>query len=537
EGAVLFSSTYWLPDFLEKATYEIKKSSLPSQWKIVSPLKQLTLPQQEIYLIAGDFQEYTQEPPLTSVPLKVYLRKPDPQLAQTFLSLLPNYLDHYQKTLGAFPYQSFAVIENFWDTGFGMPAFTLLGPNVIRLPYILNSSLPHELLHNWWGNSVYVDYSRGNWCEGLTTYLADHWQQEILHTDSDYRRQSLMNFQAYAKAATDFPLREFKDRFSLSSQAIGYGKGMMFFHMLKTYMGPSFFAQGLRNLYQNYRAQSISYQEIETNFETVFHKSLKIFFEQWLDRSGAPKLSLHQAKLTLKKDQKVQVSFEIHQTSPKNYELNVPLRFTWADGKVQSKLVTVKSSIERFTYSLRTAPKSLEIDPEFDVFRELDIKEQSVSLSNIFGSSSIWILGTQESEKLAYQQSWRDSLETSISLSDDKLLNDLPLKGAVLLLGDSPQYEKLMSDQLHGQDFKISPEEITLFGTNYLRSQNQTAIVARSLTHPELIFVWIRGPHIENLAPRLLHYGKYGVLVFSENAVPVKSTWPILTSPLKKEWP
>ena len=59
-----------------------------------------------------------------------------------------------------------------------MPTFTLLGPQVIRFPFIINSSYPHEILHNWWGNSVFVDYDTGNWCEGLTAYMADHLIQE-----------------------------------------------------------------------------------------------------------------------------------------------------------------------------------------------------------------------------------------------------------------------------------------------------------------------------------------------------------------------
>jgi hypothetical protein len=537
DGAVLFGSTYWLPDFSEKATYEIVKSDLPQNWKIASPLEQTSLPQQDIYLIAGAFQEYSLDNNPSHVPLKIYLRNPDPQLAQTFLSLLPGYLEHYQKTLGNFPYQSFAVIENFWETGYGMPAFTLLGPNVIRLPYILNSSLPHELLHNWWGNSLYVDYARGNWCEGLTSYLADHWQQEVLGSDRDFRRQSLMNFQDYAKSSKDFPLRDFKERFSFSSQAVGYGKGMMFFHMLKKQLGTAAFEQGLRDLYQNYRGQSISYQEIETNFEASSKVNLKIFFTQWLDHTGAPKLSLQKTTLAKVGDQEFQVNFELHQVSPQNYELKVPIRFSFADGKIQNELVSLNSDTKSFQFSWPMAPKSLEVDPDIDVFRDLDVKERNLAFSNVFGSSHIWITGVSETAKLAYQQSWQTSLETPITLSDDKLLQNLPLDGAVLLLGDSPQYEKLMLGELQGQEFKVSPEEITLFGTAYLRQENKTALVVRSLTRPGLVFAWIRGPALETLAPRLLHYGKYGVLVFSEKATPLKTTWPILASPLKVEWP
>ena len=84
----------------------------------------------------------------------------------------------YRELVGAYPYSKFAVVENFWESGLGMPSFTLLGPRVIRLPFVWKSSLPHEIAHNWWGNGVFVDMRRGNWSEGLTAYLADHLIKE-----------------------------------------------------------------------------------------------------------------------------------------------------------------------------------------------------------------------------------------------------------------------------------------------------------------------------------------------------------------------
>lgn len=533
EGAVLFGSTHWLPDFSEKATYEITKTTLPTDWKLASPLEQTRLPQQEIYFIAGPFHEEHLKDPTSGITLKVFLRNSEPGLARTFLSLLPQYLDHYQTSLGAYPYDTFAVIENFWETGFGMPGFTLLGPGVIRLPYILNSSLPHELLHNWWGNSVYVDYQRGNWCEGLTTYLADHWQQEVANTDREYRRQSLMNFQDYSKTTQDFPLREFKQRFNFNSQAVGYGKGMMFFHMLKKQLGDDIFAQGLRDLYQNHQGQSISYEEIQTSFERSGGTSLKSFFNQWLDRTGAPTLKLTKATRTQSPTGEFQVSFELSQVNPQSYELSVPLRVGFADGSFWHKTLPLKNLQETYKLHFLQAPTSLEIDPEVDIFRDLDVKERPLSLSALFGSKQIWLVGGSENIQKSFQQNWQSSVEGPLSLSDDKLLLDLPLDGAVVLLGDSPVYEKLMLEDLKGQAFSVSPEALSLLGRPYARKDTKTVLMARSLSRPGLILVWIRGENFETLAPRLLHFGKYGVLVFADKSIPLKATWPILQSPLK----
>ena len=84
-----------------------------------------------------------------------------------------------------------------------MPSFTLLGSQVLRLPFIPYTSLPHEILHNWWGNGVWIDYDGGNWSEGLTAYLSDHLMKELRGEASDYRRKALQRYGDFA--ALDLP--------------------------------------------------------------------------------------------------------------------------------------------------------------------------------------------------------------------------------------------------------------------------------------------------------------------------------------------
>ena len=116
-------------------------------------------PQDEIFLVASRFTEYLRH--TGKVTSMVFLRTPDEDLANKYLEATSRYIAMYDKLIGPYPYKKFALVENFWETGFGMPSFTLLGPTVIRLPFIINSSYPHEILHNWWGNSVFPEYSQG----------------------------------------------------------------------------------------------------------------------------------------------------------------------------------------------------------------------------------------------------------------------------------------------------------------------------------------------------------------------------------------
>src|SRR5258708_28852397 len=107
--------------------------------------------------------------------------------------------------LGPYPYSKFALVENFWETGYGMPSFTLLGEQVIRFPFILHSSYPHELLHNWWGNGVFVDLAGGDWCEGLTTHLPVHLLSEQRAKDADHTRALLQRVDATLTPAHHSP--------------------------------------------------------------------------------------------------------------------------------------------------------------------------------------------------------------------------------------------------------------------------------------------------------------------------------------------
>ncbi len=42
-----------------------------------------------------------------------------------------------------------------------MLSYTLLGRTVIKMPFIVYTSLGHEIAHNWWSNSVFVDQKKG----------------------------------------------------------------------------------------------------------------------------------------------------------------------------------------------------------------------------------------------------------------------------------------------------------------------------------------------------------------------------------------
>ena len=75
----------------------------------------------------------------------------DIALADTYISHSKKFLEKYEKLLGKYPFKRFAIVENILPTGYAMPTFTLLGRDVVRLPFIVKTALEHEVLHQWFG--------------------------------------------------------------------------------------------------------------------------------------------------------------------------------------------------------------------------------------------------------------------------------------------------------------------------------------------------------------------------------------------------
>ena len=300
QGVYLNGASLWIPNFArELVSFDLTVDFVPGveNWSAVSQGSAdganhwvENNPMEEIYLIAADFTRYAVES--DRIDMLVYLRQPDPNLAAKYLDATERYLALYEPLLGAYPFEKFALIENFWETGYGMPSFTLLGSQIIRFPFIIDSSYPHEILHNWWGNGVYPDYDSGNWSEGLTTYLADHLFQEMNGLGHEYRKSNLIRYRNYVAAETDFALNQFTSRSSAATQAVGYGKTLMLWHMLRQQIGDELFIAGLRRLYEDYKFQQIGFSQIAQLFSVVVDQDLQPFFDQWVNRIGAPKLEL-----------------------------------------------------------------------------------------------------------------------------------------------------------------------------------------------------------------------------------------------------
>ena len=252
-----------------------------SKWVIDHPVRGLSLS-------AARYQ--VREETIGRVTAATYFLPQSADLSGPYIAATGRYLRLYESLFGPYPFDKFAVVENFFPTGYGFPSYTLLGSRVLRLPFIIDTSLGHEIAHCWWGNGVYVDDAGGNWSEGLTTYVADYLykERESEKAARDYRRQILRNYATLVTPENDFPISRFQSRFNPVTKVIGYDKCAMVFHMLRHRIGEEAFWGALRDIYQHYLFRPASWQQLRESFELSSGKNLTSFFRQWVDRSGAP---------------------------------------------------------------------------------------------------------------------------------------------------------------------------------------------------------------------------------------------------------
>ena len=75
------------------------------------------------------------------ITINAYFFNEDRELAENYLAHTRRYLELYESLIGPFPYKTFSIVENNYQTGYSFPTYTLLGSQVIRLPFIVETSL------------------------------------------------------------------------------------------------------------------------------------------------------------------------------------------------------------------------------------------------------------------------------------------------------------------------------------------------------------------------------------------------------------
>jgi aminopeptidase N len=461
-------------------------------------------------------------------------------LSEKYLAAVVRYLDLYRGLFGPYPFEKFAVVENFFPTGYGFPSYTLLGSSVVRLPFIVETSLGHEVAHSWWGNGVRVDYRKGNWSEGLATYVADYLYMERSSAEEgrEYRLKILRDYSTLVPSGGGFPLSSFTGRDSPASRAIGYGKAAMVFHMARRRAGDKAFWKGLAEVARERMFRKASWDDFARAFGKNSGADFTRFFRQWVDRPGAPVIALQGVRAN-RAGKGWWVSGRVTQEKP-YYNLSVPLRLIAGDGNTDT-VVKVSGKEARFTVASAYRPLRLIVDPDVNLFRRLDATEIPPSVNGIRGSTDLLVVAAR-----ALPADIREASRVLLAAMGKEKIGilreeDTPpsrLAGHDVLYLGLPGGKKYLPAL--PRELSVSPDGFSIGGTEYGSREDSLFVV---LPHPSdkkrvaALFL-SRSPEAAAMAARKIpHYGKYSYLVFSEGTNRAKGTWEATASPTAHEFP
>ena len=546
QGAYLSSGAYYYPVGDESLAGFALTADIPEAWESISDGNRLSSEVRDGRKIQSwenpfksDGCMFMAAPYVTrstwvdSVEVACYFFEADTSLFEDYLTATVDYIRMYSDLIGPYPFKRFTVAENFFPTGYGMPAWTLLGQRVLRLPFIIGTSLGHEVLHNWWGNSVYVDYKRGNWCEGATVYGADY-RYKLLQSEEaakSYRKDILKQYVAYVDEGNDFPVREFTSRSSPNTRSIGYGKAMMVFHMIEEEIGTEAFFDAWKLVYKRHIGQKISWEEWIAAFEETSGQDLSYVIPQWIDRAGAPVIELDVQDVAAPPPGETRsVEFSLQARSGEDYRLLVPLRFTGPDILIDTEIL-LTSPRQSYSISVPEAVATIEVDPDYHLFRRLHPEEVEPIVSAIMGQDDKrFVCDIDNTVAVETFAAFGQNLsEDSVGIEGYDLFN-LPDRAYVPIMLNPVELPEYLSTRV-----TITGDVVTVQGAEYPRTGHTFVLTGEKHDGFDKFMVIITDdfeslPRIGQLVP---HYGKYSYLVFKGARNVGKGQWEIESSPLK----
>jgi len=468
-------------------------------------------PVQAIHFVAGPYIINTLKLRDDFV-ISTWLFQEDASLSKEYLAAAARYIKRYEQDIGPFPYQHYAIVANRLPSGFGMPTFTLLGQQVLRLPFIKDTSLGHEILHSWFGNSISVRPDSGNWTEGSTSYLADYAYAAAKGEGAAHRKEAIINYLSHVTAQNAIPLGDFRSAshnqaMAKAIRAVGYNKGAMLFHELKGVIGPDHFTEGLQQLYQQYRGQEISWVEIKAIFEQAADQDLQKFFTERLTQPDIPELAIANVQTDNRKAQSV-LTFTVEQKSKQPFTLTLPIVVTTPQSE-QRFLRLISEAKTTIELAVDGPPLELIIDPDYDLLRVLTPQELPPVWSRFLGAPDKTIVLESDQAARTFAPLLQAMTDESWKImTEDQVRNQDLGAGTFLFLG------------ING------PASRSLFGTSEHAAQGFTVDVRTNPLSPGRVAVLMSSSSAAETAaalPKLPHYGKYSRLHFQQGQIQDKT--------------
>ena len=325
------------------------------------------------------------------VDVGMYVLADNEEIVETQSAQLIEIFRTLENSFGDYPFDSFAIAEipdesSDYFAASSEQGFIVAGSSYFENDYGL-ALFAHEAGHAWWGNKFACTEPSGALCsEGFANYGAALMYENLFGEDAmrDFMEVSAPDYWPAGSVRGYFAMLRQGDEVPVS-QASGWQvhrvslpKGTYFLQMLREKIGDEKFFAILRSLPT--LGRNLSLDELEKYFSDRSGINLKVFFDQWLHRSGVPHIemnwSVHNAQIDLAQTDRQRESVVAQWTeSPKTvvveliqkqeelYDLDIEVEIQNYYSPPVVKKIRFDERILRFEVKTEGRVKDVKLDP------------------------------------------------------------------------------------------------------------------------------------------------------------------------------
>jgi aminopeptidase N len=304
-------------------------------------------------------------------PLTAYVFPRHANRAAPFLREAGRIVRFYAARFGKYPFEKLALVEiPRFPGGYGTTSFLMLTEASFAAKGLPEHFLAHEIGHQWWGNSVFPQGPGAGWLSEAFAEYASYMYAEHVHGRGGLTRVLRRAGEQYRTAiarTVEEPIRETDpyDQRGAYREVI-YFKGALVLHALRDALGDALFTRLLRRFAADYHLGKASIADFQRVAEREAGQPLGWFFDQWLGRTGAPRL-VYRARTERGEDGSPRAVVELRQEGPP-YRLPLVLLLD-AQNQISRHRVWVNGPRERWSFPVPGPLSLLGLDPDESVLK------------------------------------------------------------------------------------------------------------------------------------------------------------------------
>lgn len=443
------------------------------------------------------------------VSIATYRYPEDSLSGGNYLRLADSVLTYYSERFSPYRFSNLNIVE-VDDEIAGKSLLAIAEPSLIMVKQLgfmtedkfnqVDAVLPHEIAHQWWPITVFVDdQDVALLSEGMCEYSAMMYHE---FAGSPGKRDSLKTHPLLGPLISrvikgeDLPLQMRADLRSLPTH---YLKSAFVHNMLRRELGDSVFSELYRQYAKRFALHEATLKDFQSLAEELSGKKLSIFFDQWVKQKGVPRMKVYNVKSSRLK--------EGWMTRGRVRMLGYEKFSTFVDVGVVTKAGVSRQRVNlgvdtggvyhndvSFEITTKEKPLRAVLDPDGDI---LKIQKLPVKLGDLRDpADGIMIVGTQRDHDYLLELARQDSrtMERAgwlIRIMDDSSITLADLQRDKVFLYGNVSENSVANDLQEKFRIAMKGDSIIVNGESIVDSTLTLMQAIESPFRPQGIVVWI----------------------------------------------